>query len=156
MKRNLLKVAFAALCLLGIQSFTGMSQIMAEDIILRPCDPSDPKPEPHRAPQQSVVPAVEINDACDELTFTGSASISAQISRIFTFVEESFGDGNEMLLLVTELTVNREAAKFIAEHGCEEYYRYNKRFLLYERNRELADELAAFLEREGLSEELMI
>ncbi len=87
---------------------------------------------------------------------TEAAGISARLSRIFRFVEECFGDGNEMLLLVTELTVNREAAKFIAEHGCEEYYRYNKKFLLYERNRELADELAAFLEREGLGEDLMI
>ncbi len=85
-----------------------------------------------------------------------AAEISTQLSRIFRFVEESFGDGNEMLLLVTELTVNREAAKFIAEHGCEEYYRYNKKFLLYERNRELTDELNAFLEREGIGGDLMI
>jgi len=73
MKRNLLKVAFAALCLLGIQSFTGMSQILAENIILRPITPTPPPSNddgtpPHRAPQQSVVSAVEINDACDELT----------------------------------------------------------------------------------------
>ena len=87
MKRNLLKVAFAALCLLGIQSFTGMSQILAEDIVLLPINPSDPKPGQNRAPQQSVVPAVEINDACDELTFTGSASISAQIE-----IEDELGD----------------------------------------------------------------
>ena len=64
---------------MGIQCFTGLSQILAEDIILRPSDPSDPKSEPHRAPQQSVVPAVEINDACDELAFTGCASITALI-----------------------------------------------------------------------------
>ena len=85
-----------------------------------------------------------------------SALISAKMSELFRFVEQTFGDGNEMLILVTELTVNYSSAKFIAEHGCDAYYRYNKKFLLYERNRELMDELNALAEREKSGEDLMI
>ena len=113
MKRNLLKVAFAALCLLGIQSFTGMSQILAENIILRPITPTPPPSNDdgtprHRAPQQSVVPAVEINDACDELTFTGSASISAQIE-----IEDELGD--VVLVQALVLSNNEQVSLSVAE-----------------------------------------
>jgi hypothetical protein len=85
-----------------------------------------------------------------------SALISAKLSELFRFVEQTFGDGNEMLILVTELTVNYSSAKFIAEKGCDAYYKYNRKFLLYERNRELMDELNALAEREKSGEDLMI
>lgn len=75
MKTNIIKVAFVAMCLMGIQNFTKVSQLHAEDIILIPITPINPNPQPHRGPQQSVVPHVEINDECDELTFTGMAPI---------------------------------------------------------------------------------
>lgn len=81
---------------------------MAEDIILRPCDPSDPKPGQNRAPQQPVVPAVEINDACDELTFTGSASISAQIE-----IEDELGD--VVLVQALVLSNNEQVSLSIAD-----------------------------------------
>lgn len=76
-----------------------------------------------------------------------ASSISRQLDSLFAFVESNFGDGNEMLILVTELTVNHDSAQFIAEHGCDPYYKYNKKFLMYERNRELMDELNAMLQR---------
>lgn len=82
--------------------------------------------------------------------------ISEELKQMFAFVEQSFGNGNEMLILVTELTVNYCSAKFIAEHGCDDYYRYNKKFLLYERNRELMDELEQLARQESGSDDLLI
>lgn len=70
-----------------------------------------------------------------------SAALSVKLSNLFRFVEKVFGDGNEMLILVTDLTVNYHSAKFISQKGCEEYYKYNQKFQLYERQRELADAL---------------
>lgn len=67
--------------------------------------------------------------------------ISGQMHHLFDFVEKTFGDGNEMLILVTELTVNYNCAKFISRNGCEDYYKYNKKFMLHERNTELLKEL---------------
>ena len=53
MKNKFMKVAFATLCLLGIQVVFGVSQIMAEDIVLMPITPpingEDGTP-PHRDP----------------------------------------------------------------------------------------------------------
>ena len=85
-----------------------------------------------------------------------TAEISKQLEHLFMFVESSFGDGNEMLILVTELTVNYASARFIAEKGCEPYYRYNKKFLLYERNRQLMDELENLARREAKDDHLLV
>ena len=69
------------------------------------------------------------------------ADISRQLDNLFTFAEKAFGDGNEMLILVSGLTFHTHSAKFISNHGCEAYYRHNKKFLLHERNRELYQEV---------------
>lgn len=64
-----------------------------------------------------------------------------RLSNLFNFVENCFGDGNEMLILITELTVNYNSARFIAEKGCDEYYKFDKKFQLYDRNKELLSEI---------------
>ena len=68
-------------------------------------------------------------------------NISGQLHHLFAFVDNTFGDGNEMLILVTELTVNYNCAKFISRNGCDDYYKYNKKFMLHERNAQLMQEL---------------
>ncbi len=70
-----------------------------------------------------------------------SADIGRQLSNLFAFVEKIFGAGNEMLILVTDLTVNYNSAKFISRKGCKEYFKYNKKYQLYERQQEIADAL---------------
>ena len=67
--------------------------------------------------------------------------LRSELDNAFDFVERAYGDGNEMLLIVTEFTVNRASAKFIAENGCDKYYNYNKKLMLDERNTELLDEI---------------
>ncbi len=59
----------------------------------------------------------------------------------FTFMEEAFGEGQEMVVFVTELTMNTQAAAFLAENGCERYYRYNKSLLIGTRRAEILNEL---------------
>lgn len=71
----------------------------------------------------------------------GEAEIGAHLSNLFAFVEKTFGAGNEMLILVTDLTVNYNSAKFISQKGCKEYFKYNKKYQLYERQQEIADAL---------------
>jgi hypothetical protein len=52
-----------------------------------------------------------------------------------------FGEGQELLILVTELTVNHYASAFISRYGCEEYFKHNKQLLFYERQKEISVEL---------------
>ena len=55
---------------------------------------------------------------------------------------EFLGDGQEILILVTELTISYYGAHFISRYGCDAYFRHNKELLFYERQKELISEIA--------------
>ena len=63
------------------------------------------------------------------------------LDNVFRFVEEAFGDGQEMLLLVTDLSVNRYSMAFINDHGCERYFAHNEKLLFRERGDDLIDRI---------------
>ena len=60
---------------------------------------------------------------------------------MFRFAEDVFGEGQEMLILVTELTISHYDARFISRYGCPEYFAHNKELLFYERQMDLIAEL---------------
>lgn len=68
-------------------------------------------------------------------------SIKRKLTNLFEFVEEVFEDGQEMLILVTEMTVRYYCAKFITKFGCDEYFKHNQDLLFYERKQELLTEI---------------
>ena len=72
-------------------------------------------------------------DRLDGLVQTGSSALD----HAFTFTEEAFGSGQEMLLLVTALSANRYGMDFINAHGCEKYFQHNQDLLFYERGNDL-------------------
>ena len=59
----------------------------------------------------------------------------------FDFCETAFGEGQELVVFVTELTVNRYSAWFIGENGCDRYYKYNKGLLFRERQKGILEEM---------------
>ena len=59
------------------------------------------------------------------------------LDNLFRFCEESFGDGQLMQILVTELTIHRDSAKFINRYGCARYFAHNQGLLLHDRKQEL-------------------
>ena len=59
----------------------------------------------------------------------------------FDFMEEAFEAGEEMVVFVTELTVSKGAAAFLAEYSCERYLLYSSQLLIGSRKRELLQEL---------------
>lgn len=63
------------------------------------------------------------------------------MSNIFKFCEDVFGDGQEMLILVTELTMSYYGAHFISRYGCDKYFAHNKELLFHERQKEIIREL---------------
>ena len=64
-----------------------------------------------------------------------------KLSNVFAFCEEVFEDGQEMLILVTELTISYYGAHFISRYGCKEYFNHNKELLFYERQKEIIGQL---------------
>ncbi|MCM1210945.1 MAG: AAA family ATPase [Blautia sp.] len=65
-----------------------------------------------------------------------------KLHHLFAFVEEAFGEGNEMLILLTECTVNQDSAKFINLYGSEEYKRHSEEMMLSERGDALKQKIA--------------
>ncbi|MCM1099891.1 MAG: AAA family ATPase [Clostridium sp.] len=72
--------------------------------------------------------------------------VQAELAALFAFVEEAFAQGNEMLILMTELTVDNAAARFIASFGSPDYQRHNREMLLSERS----DDIMAQIDELGL------
>ena len=62
---------------------------------------------------------------------------------LFVFVEDTFGSGNEMLILVTECTVQADCARFISLYGCEDYQKHNEELMLTERSDTLIEQINA-------------
>ena len=51
----------------------------------------------------------------------------------FDFMERAFGESQEMVVFITELTVNFYGAKFLSENECGRFYKYNKGLLANDR-----------------------
>jgi hypothetical protein len=64
-----------------------------------------------------------------------------KLSNVFRFCEAAFPEGQEMVILVTELTRGFYTAGFISHYGCEEYFAHNKELLFYERQKEIISEI---------------
>ena len=84
-------------------------------------------------------------DELDGLISTASTSLDNALA----FVEDAYGEGQEMLLVITDLSVSRYGMAFINQHGCERYFKHNENLLFYERGKDIVDRI----ERMDLDEE---
>lgn len=105
--------------------------------------------------QEQIASPAEVTDALRALIIArreelGKAAQAAggALENSFAFCETAFGEGRELLILVTELTADSHSAHFIARYGSEGYYRHNKALLLYERQQTILRELDALGEEE--------
>jgi hypothetical protein len=69
--------------------------------------------------------------------------INKRLHNLFAFSEVAFMDGNEVLVLVTELTVNAYSARYIATYGSEDYKKHNEDLMLHERQDDIMNEINA-------------
>ena len=68
--------------------------------------------------------------------------VKQELHALFVFAEEAFAQGNEMLILVTELTVNASSAQFIASFGSPDYQKHNQELMLTERQDDIKAQIA--------------
>lgn len=69
-----------------------------------------------------------------------AGAVSTQLENLFSFCEKVFPAGQELIILVTELTIRPSCAAFIARYGSEGYYRNNSRLQFSLRNAELLEQ----------------
>ena len=69
------------------------------------------------------------------------SNVKARLHNLFEYVGKAFEEGNEMLLLVTELTVNENSSRFIAQFGSEDYTRASETLMISERQDAIKQEI---------------
>ena len=72
------------------------------------------------------------------------SSVAAALENVFTFIEEAFTSGSEMVLFVTELSISTDAVLFLMESPSEKYLKYSKEYLTGSRRGELLSEIGSF------------
>lgn len=93
--------------------------------------------EPKEAFDLVRTPFTAQKDALEEM----EASVKAELEHAFTFMEDAFQNGQEMVVFVTELTITPNAAMFLSEHEVEKYEIYKEQLLLGTRKAALLEEL---------------
>ncbi len=74
-----------------------------------------------------------------------SQEISDSLHNLFDFCEKAFEGDNEMLILVTELTVNPHSSKFIARFGSPDYEKHQDELMVADRTLDLQQEAKELL-----------
>ena len=63
------------------------------------------------------------------------------LEHAFEFMEDAFGDSQEMVSFVTELNTNYYSIQFLKENDCDKYYQYNKKLLFDKQQEEILSEM---------------
>ena len=79
-------------------------------------------------------------EAVEELEMREQTA-SEKLEHAFDFIEAAFADGQELVVFVTELAMDPEAAVFLAENENERFRKYNEQLLLGTKKAELLSEL---------------
>ena len=66
----------------------------------------------------------------------------ARFDNAFRFLEESLGQGQEMVIFVTELTAGYDTSWYIENFGCDAYFRHNRELLFDETRHRLREEIS--------------
>lgn len=63
------------------------------------------------------------------------------LEHVMDFMEQAFGESQEMVMFITELNGNRHSIQFLQRYSCERYYFWNKQMLFEERHRMIKTKL---------------
>ena len=92
-------------------------------------------------PKEAVVLPLEIYRSRLAALQEESADASAKLEALFAFSEAAFEDGNEMLTLLTRLTVSPVSSRYIAAFGSETYSRLSESMMVSRRHERLKEEI---------------
>jgi len=68
---------------------------------------------------------------------------SAMFDNAFGFLEQTFSQGQELVMFVTEITAGFDTSWFVENFGCEAYFRHNKELLFDETQKRIRDSIVA-------------
>ncbi|MDO5111378.1 MAG: AAA family ATPase [Clostridia bacterium] len=71
-----------------------------------------------------------------------SEQAGACLDHAFAFLEETFGDSQEMVIFVTEITAGYDTSWFVENFGCDAYFRHNRELLFDDTSRRIREEIS--------------
>ena len=74
---------------------------------------------------------------------TLGAETGARFDNAFRFLEQTFGQGQELVIFVTEVTAGYDTSWFVENFGCDAYFRHNKELLFDDTRHRIREEIAA-------------
>ena len=80
---------------------------------------------------------VQITESREQLV----EEASRKFDNVFRYLEEAFGQGQEMVIFVTEITAGKATSWFVENFGCDAYFRHNKELLFDDTRRRIAEEV---------------
>lgn len=89
-----------------------------------------------------------IKDRFDTIEFVRKESIvqlNEKLDNAFNFMVKVYGEGQELVIFLTELSSGYYSLKFVSECGNESFYKYNKLLLLKENRNKLTKEAVELL-----------
>lgn len=84
-----------------------------------------------------------VKDRFDTIEFVrkeGISAIQTHLNNAFSFLVKVYGEGQELVIFLTELSAGYYSLRFISECGNEAFYKYNKLLLLKENRNRLTEE----------------
>ena len=67
----------------------------------------------------------------------------AQFDNAFRFLETTFGQGQELVIFVTEVTAGFDASWFVENFGCDAYFRHNRELLFDDTRHRIRQDIMA-------------
>lgn len=61
----------------------------------------------------------------------------------FRFLETTFGQGQELVIFVTEITAGYDTSWYVETFGCDAYFRHNRELLFDDTRHRIREEIAA-------------
>ena len=99
-----------------------------------------------REPQQGWEKLCQLFHTLAEEDLKTTAALSSGLEEAFLFTEQCFGEGQEMTLLMTNLSASREAMAFIRENGSPMFLKYSSILDFEVREKELQAQCRKLME----------
>ena len=99
-------------------------------------------PDPSLPPSEAFLSLKTHFDALLALRDEAALKAKESLEHAFDFMENAFGEHQEMVVFVTDLTMDPDASRFISENGCQQYLRYSKKLMVGSRRAAILKEMA--------------
>ena len=100
------------------------------------------KPDQAENVEQAFLAAREGFDQMQERLIAKEDQTMEKLEHAFSFMESAFGEGQEMVVFVTELTMGTESSAFLQDNPSESYQNYNQKLLVGSRKADILSRLA--------------